>query len=190
MVCCGGHSLCGLGLHHRRHASCSRARPGGPFFSLSEQAILLTAGLSRLQLPHRAFWKELAGLVRDGVSFFAHGGNLAAGAGGEKSSATSVTGLKTGLLAEGSSKDQATRGTATPLHIAAQLGDARGLKNLLQGDTRFRPPIDAGDARRYTALHCACAGMKGWRAHLFLHRSHCLRWFYWPQLVLCHAGAQ
>ena len=121
------------------------------------------SGLSRPQLPHRTFWRELAGLVRDGVSFIAHGGNVPAGMGGESSGATSIARLKTGLLAKGSSsKGQATRGTATPLHIAAQLGDARGLQNLLQGDKRFRPPMDAGDARRYTALHCACAGMRGW----------------------------
>ena len=109
-----------------------------------------------MQLPNQTFWRELAGLVRDGLSFVAHGGNLPeSGGNGE----ARTPGLKTGLLADGSA-DQAPRGAATPLHIAAQLGDVQGLNNLLQGDKRFRPPINAGDARRYTALHCASAGAR------------------------------
>lgn len=126
----------------------------------------LLAALSTIlpQLPHRTFWGELAGLVRDGVSFVAHGGGTSGsaaaggGGGGSGSGSHGNAGLKAGLLAQGERPDQAPRGVATPLHIAAQLGDGKGLWNLLQGDKRFRPPIDGGDARRYTALHCACAG--------------------------------
>ena len=116
----------------------------------------------RGRLPHARFWAELAGLVRDGISFALRGGQggiastngsagpKAAGAGaGERQGA----GLSEALLGE--AQQQATRGTPTPLHIAAQLGDAQGLAKLLQAGQHA---LDAGDGRRYTAYHCACAG--------------------------------
>lgn len=115
--------------------------------------------VAHAQLPNRIFWREFVGLVRDGFSFVLNRGSLPVGSNG-KPEAASASGLREGLLPQQSNTDQASRGRATPLHIAAQLGDARGLENLLQGDKRFRPPIDAGDAKRYTALHCACAGAR------------------------------
>ena len=168
-ICCNNRR--GVCLPACRYPSHSRARPGElpirfPGDRLSDFAMLTKwtccgcaiLGCPGVQLPNQAFWRELAGLVRDGVSFVTRGGSFPEGNRSENNAA-SASGLNAGLLAE-SSKDQAPRGTATPLHIAAQLGDARGLANLLQVDKRFRPPIDAGDARRYTALHCACAGSR------------------------------
>lgn len=107
--------------------------------------LLLGTLISGGRLPHRAFWGELQGLVKDGVSFVAHGGAAPEGAavgqgagsaGGDGQAEGLTASLLTGAPRAGATAPgQAGRGSATPLHIAAQLGDAKGLLRLLEGDT-------------------------------------------------------
>ena len=135
-------------------------------------------GLSRGRgvLPHRNFWVSLWGLVRDGATFAAHATGLrdrhASFASGATAAARSATtGDMTHLLDRQVRRDQGTegqhmtpsqttasRGDPTRLHIAAQLADVVQMRKLLAVDGGHSIDINAGDHRRYTAFHVACAG--------------------------------
>lgn len=116
-------------------------------------------------LPNHQFWTELYGLVIDGIGLVARGGKPAGYA--EISAAVDAMATETATGVEASRSDkkdaedpvpnarQATRSNPTSLHSTATLGDVKKLKKLLTANNPSH--IDAGDSRRYTAFHVACA---------------------------------
>ena len=112
-------------------------------------------------LPNHQFWASLYGLVIDGVGLVARGGKPAgyaeisaavdAMAKEKATSGTAELEVEDPTLA----KRQATRSAPTSLHSAATVGDVKKLERLLVANGC--PQIDAGDSRRYTAFHVACA---------------------------------
>lgn len=112
-------------------------------------------------LPNHQFWASLYGLVIDGVGLVARGGKPAGYA--EISAAVDAMAKEkaTSGTAEQEVEDptpakrQATRSAPTSLHSAATVGDIKKLERLLKANGC--PQIDAGDSRRYTAFHVACA---------------------------------
>jgi len=112
-------------------------------------------------LPNHQFWASLYGLVIDGVGLVARGGKPAGYA--EISAAVDAMAKEkaTSGTAEQEVEDptpakrQATRSAPTSLHSAATVGDIKKLERVLKANGC--PQIDAGDSRRYTAFHVACA---------------------------------
>jgi hypothetical protein len=119
-------------------------------------------------LPNPEFWASLNGLVYDGCAFVLSGGVTkdAADYSDLRNAANDVRQRESYGAAADSGADeaaaapllgrQATRRPPNSLHTAASLGDEAKLLKLL-GSANC-PPIDDGDARRYTPLHVACAG--------------------------------
>ena len=108
------------------------------------------------------------GLVSDGIAFTTQpfrrssGGPVAAGAsgggggGGSGLSSALLGGRSGGVEQRATEGALASRGDATGLHMAAALGQKAKLQALVDG---AQPgAIDAGDLKRYTPFHVACAG--------------------------------
>ena len=107
------------------------------------------------------------GLVSDGIAFTTQpfrrssGGPVAAGGGGAGGGGSGLSsallgGRSGGVEQRATEGALASRGDATGLHMAAALGQKAKLQALVDG---AQPgAIDAGDLKRYTPFHVACAG--------------------------------
>ena len=107
------------------------------------------------------------GLVSDGIAFTTQpfrrssGGAVAAGGGGAGGGGSGLSsallgGRSGGVEQRATEGALASRGDATGLHMAAALGQKAKLQALVDG---AQPgAIDAGDLKRYTPFHVACAG--------------------------------
>ena len=126
-------------------------------------------GCGQPWLPHRHFWLELFGLIHDGMTFITRGTRPqdsvrgGRGADGDSSLAASNTtpllkGDKVNIDIGLVTANMASRGSPTRLHVAAQLGDSKQLRRTLNNRGVGCEDINAGDNRRYTAFHVACAG--------------------------------
>ena len=106
--------------------------------------------------PHYKLWKELWGLTVDGWWFVRGGGD-----GRRSLDAAEAHSLQSSLLPRTAAmmppnhSKQACTGPTTRLHQAAATGNAAAVEQILQGDCST---LDAGDKRRFTAFHIACAG--------------------------------
>ena len=138
-------------------------------------ALYLAAGVAQRvvrgggMLPHRPFWRELSGLVVDGVALVTGGGHSRYHT-ATTAKAHSTGGLASPLLGGGQGSmvgtrtaRVASRGAASRLHMAASIGDAVGVRRLLAKAAATTSSsrgelLDGGDKRCYTAFHVACAG--------------------------------
>ena len=129
-------------------------------------------GGKTIQLPHPEFWRNVRGLVVDGIKFSTggsgRGGSISARLWDSETSAPSASssgaaGTATSESGAGGGREgteganSATRGQPTALHTSCSLGDVKRLQKHLKTEAA-RKHLNAGDKRQYTAFHVACAG--------------------------------